>query len=68
MDRLVLQALEKLQRREHFVRVLHYQLVTRRITQDEYQRRLEEIENRHRLTAEERRAYEKYTRQQAKGR
>jgi len=62
--RLALRAIEKLQKREHLIRVTHYQLVTGRITQEEFKKKEAEIIEEFRLTPEEQRAYEQYVRLQ----
>lgn len=64
MDKHTMRAFEKLQKREHLIRVTHYQLVTGRITREEFKRRETEILEEFRLTPEEQRAYDIYTRLQ----
>ncbi|WP_287021558.1 hypothetical protein [Cohnella sp.] len=61
-DKLVMAALEKLQKREHLLRVARNQMALGRITEEEFRKREAEILDRYRLTVSEERAYNLYLR------
>lgn len=66
MDRLVMQAFNKLQKREHFLRMLNDRLARGIITREVFEKEQAGIYEMTELTPEENRAYRQYTRQQAK--
>ena len=60
MDKLVLKAFEKLQKREHLLRVLNDRLERGLITQEAFEKEQADIFEATQLTDEERRAYRQY--------
>lgn len=66
MDRQTMRAFEKLQKREHLIRVTHYRYVTGRITWEEFKKEEAAIIERYKLTPEEQRAYEQHVKMQRK--
>jgi len=62
MDRLVMQAFNKLQKREHLLKWTREQRALGRITQEEFKEREAEILERYRLTVSEQRALDLYLR------
>lgn len=62
MEQLVRQAFDKLQKREHLLRVARDLRATGRITQEEFRGREAEILGKYSLTIQEQRAYDLYLR------
>jgi hypothetical protein len=62
MDKLVMQAFTKLQKREHLLKWTREQRALGRITQEEFKEREAEILERYRLTVSEQRALDLYLR------
>ncbi|MEB3103104.1 hypothetical protein [Ferviditalea candida] len=60
MDKLTMQAFEKMQKAEHRMRQARDRMALGRITQAEFRQQVEAIEARYALTAEEQRAYENH--------
>lgn len=58
MDKLLMDAFEKLQKREHLLRVTRDQMGLGRITKEEFKNREEQILGRYALTEAEQRAYD----------
>ncbi len=68
MEKLVLAALEKLQKREHLLRTTREQRALGRITQEEFRAKEAEIDQKYSLTLAEERAYNLYLRMKGKHR
>lgn len=66
MDKIMFQVFEKLQKREHFLRVTREQRALGRITEEEFRKREAQILERYRLTLGEERAYDLYLRMTGK--
>lgn len=66
MDKLTMQAFEKLQMAEHRKRQARERWGLGRITREEFRQQVEAIEARYALTAEEQRAYEDHLRRARK--
>jgi len=66
MDKHTMKAIEKLQKREHFLRMLNDRLARGIITREVFEKEQAGIYEMTELTPEENRAYRQYTRQQAK--
>lgn len=62
MDKMLIDAFEKLQKREHLLRVTRDQMGLGRITKEEFKSREEQILGRYALTDSEQRAYDQYLR------
>lgn len=62
MDKLLMDAFEKLQKREHLLRVTRDQMGLGRITKEEFKNREEQILGRYALTDSEQRVYDQYLR------
>lgn len=60
MDRLTSRAFEKMQKREHSLRLLRDQMGLGRITREVFRAKQAEVIERYRLTDDEQRAYELY--------
>lgn len=60
MDKLTMKAFEKLQKREHLLRVTRDRMALGRITREEFRKEEAAILERFRLTSEEERAYDLY--------
>lgn len=66
MEKQMMAAFEKLQKREHLLRVARDQMGLGRITREEFKQREAEIIERYRLTLGEERAYDLYLRMKGK--
>lgn len=66
MDKLTMQAFEKMQKREHYLRVARDRMGLGRITREVFRNEQAAIIERFALTAEEQRAYDTYSRTQQK--
>jgi hypothetical protein len=66
MEKKLMEAFEKLQKREHLLRVARHQWGLGRITKEEFKKREEGILERYRLTLGEERAYDLYLRMKGK--
>ena len=64
MDKLTMKAFEKLQRREHFLRVARDRWALGRITKEVFRQQEADIINRYKLTDDEQRAYELFCKMQ----
>lgn len=62
MDKLTMKAFEKMQKREHFLRVARERLEANRITREVFRAETAAILRRYALTEEEARAYEQHNR------
>ncbi|GIO33720.1 hypothetical protein J2TS6_48610 [Paenibacillus albilobatus] len=62
MEETVMRAFEKLQKREHLLRVNRDQMALGRITKEEFKKRETQILERYGLTDSEQRAYDQYLR------
>lgn len=68
MDKMTMQAFEKMQMAEHRKRQARERWGLGRITREEFRQQVAAIEARYALTAEEKRAYENHLRQTRKSR
>ncbi|GIO36182.1 hypothetical protein J41TS12_10430 [Paenibacillus antibioticophila] len=66
MEKRLLEAFEKLQKREHLLRVARDQLGLGRLTKEEFKKQEAQILERYRLTLGEERAYDLYLRMKGK--
>ncbi|WP_068783193.1 hypothetical protein [Paenibacillus phocaensis] len=66
MEKKLMEAFEKLQKREHLLRVARHQMQLGRITEEEFRKREAQILDRYRLTLGEQRAYNLYLRMKGK--
>jgi len=66
MEKQLIEAFEKLQKREHLLRVARHQMQSGRITEEEFRKREAQILDRYRLTLGEQRAYDLYLRMKGK--
>ncbi len=66
MDKLVMTAFEKLQKKEHHMRVARDRMGLGRITREEFRQQVKAIDERYALTAEEELAYENHLRRARK--
>ncbi|MNW38898.1 hypothetical protein D3C74_159760 [compost metagenome] len=66
MEKILVQAFEKLQKREHLIRVNRDQRALGRITEEVFKKQETEILERYRLTLGEERAYDLYLRMKGK--
>lgn len=64
MDKLTMRAFEKLQRREHFLRVARDRWALGRITREVFRQQEADIINRYKLTDDEQRAYDLHCKMQ----
>ena len=62
MDKLTMRAFEKLQKREHFLRVARDQMALGRITREVFRQQEAQIIEKFQLTDDEQRAYDQYNR------
>ena len=60
MDKLVMKAFEKLQKQEHFLRMVRDRLERGLITQEEFEKEKADIYEAYQLTPQENRAYREY--------
>ncbi|KFN07271.1 MULTISPECIES: hypothetical protein [Paenibacillus] len=66
MDKLVYEAFRKLQKKEHLLRVARDRMATGRITREMFRKEEAAIIEAFKLTTEEQRAYESYSKMQRK--
>ncbi|GIO39279.1 hypothetical protein J41TS12_41400 [Paenibacillus antibioticophila] len=66
MEKILIDAFEKLQKREHLLKVIREQRGLGRITQEEFKKQEAQILDRYRLTLGEERAYDLYLRMKGK--
>ena len=66
MSKEAFRAFEKLQKREHLMRVMRHRLETGRITAEAFERSVADIEKTFQLTAAEQAAYDQYITRQAR--
>jgi hypothetical protein len=66
MNKLLARAFEKLEKREHRIRVLREQRALRRISQAVYHEEAQKVDERYALTFEEKMAYENHLRRARK--
>jgi len=64
MDKLVMRAFEKIQKREHLLRAARNQLALGRITREVFREKEADLLSKYELTPEEERAYEQYNKVQ----